>query len=362
MTEDVYRKLARVLDTLPNGFPASESGIEMQILKRIFRPDEAELFCDLRLTFETAPQIAERTGRPLEGLEKTLSTMWKRGQIFGVYLDGTKMFRMVPWVFGIYEFQLPHLDRELAEMCEEYMLNSYGKQFLKETPQFMQVVPVEREIQASHEALTYEKVSSIIETGRSFMLNECICKKEQGLLDHPCEKPLHVCMGIAPVPGVFKETKVGRPITKQEAYDVLSKSEENALVHLTWNVQDGHFFICNCCGCCCGVLRGINDLGFPASQVVNSYYYAVIDPDACTQCGVCKDERCQVSAIEEGPEANRVIREKCIGCGLCVSTCASEAIQLVRKPQDELVAPPRDEMAWYEERARKRGVDFSAYK
>jgi Fe-S-cluster-containing hydrogenase component 2 len=361
MTDAVYEKLATVLDTLPNGFPRTESGVEMKILERIFRPEDAELFCDLRLTFETPEQIAERTGRPLEGLAEHLTEMWKRGQVFGIYMGGMKMFRMVPWAFGIYEFQLPHMDRELAEMCEEYM-TAYGKQFFSETPQLMQVIPIEREIPAKHEALTYQKVSSIIENGQSFAVNECICKKEQGVLDHPCEKPLHVCLAIAPVPGVFKETQVTRPISKEEAYRILEVSEEEGLVHLTWNVQNGHFFICNCCGCCCGVLRGITDMNIPASKVVNSYYYAETDPDECVACGTCKDERCQVNAIEEGEEFYQVVRERCIGCGLCVTTCPSEAIRLVPRPDEEVETPPVNETAWYEERGKKRGVDYSAYK
>jgi len=362
MNDEVYRKLAKVLDTLPNGFPATESGVEIKLLKKIFTPEQADLFCDLRLTFETAEQIAERTGRPLEGLEEILTTMWERGGVFGVNFGGVKMFKMVPWAFGIYEFQLPHMDRELAEMCEEYM-KVFGQEFFENTPQLMQVIPIEKEIQATHEALTYEKVSSVIENGQSFMVNECICKKEQGLLDNPCEKPLEVCLAIAPVPGVFDNNPLGgRAISKEEAYEVLRKSEEAGLVHLTWNVESGHFFICNCCGCCCGVLRGINDLGIAASTVVNSYYYAEIDPDECVACGTCADERCQVNAIEEGEEAYRVIREKCIGCGLCVTTCPSEAIRLVRKPPEEVVPPPKDEDAWFEERGRQRGVDFSGYK
>jgi electron transport complex protein RnfB len=362
MNDEVYRKLAKVLDTLPNGFPATESGLEIKLLKKIFTPEQADLFCDLRLTFETAEQIAERTGRPLEGLEEILTTMWERGGVFGVNFGGVKMFKMVPWAFGIYEFQLPHMDRELAEMCEEYM-KVFGQEFFENTPQLMQVIPIEKEIQATHEALTYEKVSSVIENGQSFMVNECICKKEQGLLDNPCEKPLEVCLAIAPVPGVFDNNPLGgRAISKEEAYEVLRKSEEAGLVHLTWNVESGHFFICNCCGCCCGVLRGINDLGIAASTVVNSYYYAEIDPDECVACGTCADERCQVNAIEEGEEAYRVIREKCIGCGLCVTTCPSEAIRLVRKPPEEVVPPPKDEDAWFEERGRQRGVDFSGYK
>ena len=75
MSEDVYSNLAKVLDTLPNGFPATESGVEIKLLMKIFRPEDAELFCDLRLKFETAQQVSERTGRPLEGLEEHLSEM-----------------------------------------------------------------------------------------------------------------------------------------------------------------------------------------------------------------------------------------------------------------------------------------------
>jgi hypothetical protein len=72
MSEEAYQNLAKVLDTIPNGFPSTESGVEIKLLKKIFTPEEADLFCDLRLTFETAEQIAERTDRPLEGLEEKL--------------------------------------------------------------------------------------------------------------------------------------------------------------------------------------------------------------------------------------------------------------------------------------------------
>ena len=88
MTDEVYHKLAKVLDTLPNGFPATKNGIEIKILKKIFALEEADLFCDLRLTPEAAEQIAGRTGRPLEGLEEKLTSMWDRGEVFGSHPDG----------------------------------------------------------------------------------------------------------------------------------------------------------------------------------------------------------------------------------------------------------------------------------
>lgn len=361
MSDTVYRKLAAILDTLPNGFPSTEDGVELRLLEKIFRPEDAEFFGQLRLVFETPGQIAQRAGRPLEEVEAHLKEMWRRGQIFGVAFKGLKLYKMVPWAFGIYELQLPHMDRELAELSEAYM-PVFGRQFLSGGPPLMQVVPIEREIPAEQQALTYERVSSIIEKGQAFLLNECICKKEQGLLGHPCAKPLEVCLAIAPVPGVFDGSKIGRVLTREEAYGVLEKAEEAGLVHLTWNIEDGHFFICNCCGCCCGILRGINELGIPAGLVVNSHYFASIDPDACVACGICKDERCQVGAIEEVEGGYRVLKERCIGCGLCVGTCPTGAVQLVRKPPEEVIPPPKDERAWFEERGRRRGVDFSAYR
>jgi NAD-dependent dihydropyrimidine dehydrogenase PreA subunit len=361
MDESVFYKLAKVLDTLPNGFPATESGIEIEILKKIFRPEDAELFCDLRLTLETAEQIAKRTGRPPEGLEEKLLQMKQRGQIFSVELGNVKLFRMFPWIFGIYEFQLPFMTRELAQMCEKYQ-TTWGRMFVEGGVPFMQVVPVEKEIPVKQEALTYEKVSSVIENGKAFLLNECICKKEKMLLGHPCTKPLEVCLAIAPLPGFFDKSPTGRVISKAEAYEVLRKSEEAGLVHMTSNFQSGNFFICNCCGCCCGPLQAINKLGASPSSSVNSYYFARIDPDQCVACGICAEERCQVKAIREAEGTYQVEKDRCIGCGLCISTCPSGAIRLVRKQPEEQIFPPKDEMAWYEERARRRGVDFSRYK
>ena len=361
MADEIYHKLARVLDTLPNGFPATESGVEIKLLKRIFTPEQADLFCDLRLTFETAQQVSERTGRPLEGLERQLKDMGKAGQLFSINFGGIRVFKMLPWVFGIYEFQLGRLDKEFALLVEEYA-PFFGQQFYSQTPQLMRVVPVEKEISGQQEVISYEKISDLIEQNQSFLVNDCICKKERELLGHPCDRPVQVCLAMAPVPNVFKKYPTGREITKQEAHDLIKMTEEEGLVHLTYNVQGGNYFICNCCKCCCGVLRSINELGIPASMVINSNYYAEIDPEKCVSCGICSDERCQVGAIEEGADAYRIIRERCIGCGLCVSTCPSEAIRLVHKGADQIAQPPVTEDAWFEERGRMRGVDFSRYK
>jgi H+/Na+-translocating ferredoxin:NAD+ oxidoreductase subunit B len=361
MDEEIYRKLARVLDTLPNGFPATESGVEIQLLKNIFTPEQADLFCDLRLSFETPEQIAERTGRPLEGLEGKLKVMRNAGQLFAIDFGGVWIFKMLPWVFGIYEFQNARMDRSFAELNEGYR-EIYGRQFFSKSPQLMQVLPIEKEIPVYQEALSYQKVSTLIEQSQSFLVNDCVCKKERGLLGHPCDRPLQVCLALAPVPGVFDKSPQGRVLDKEEAYDLLKKTEEWGLVHLTANMQGGHFYICNCCSCCCGVLNAINKMGIPASKVINSHYYAKIEPEKCLQCGICADERCQVKAIAEEEKVYRIDPEKCIGCGLCISTCSGQAIQLLHKERDQIVTPPINEEAWFDERGRVRGVNFSKYR
>jgi electron transport complex protein RnfB len=360
MNDDGYYKLSKVLDTLPNGFPSTEGGVEIRLLKKIFTLEQADLFCDMRLTFETVEEIAKRTGRPLEGLEDRLISMGEMGQLFMIELGETRFFKMLPWVFGIYEFQLGRIDREFAELSDEYG-PVYAKQFFSKTPQLMQVLPIEEKIALQQEALPYEKVSTIIENGQAFLVNECICKKERGLLDNPCNRPVGVCLAVAPIPGVFDKSPFGTIISKDEAYALLRKAEEECLVHLTGNVQVGQIYICNCCKCCCGVLRAINEFGIPASMVINSHYYAEIDSEVCIGCGVCANERCQVGAIEE-EESCKIIQDRCIGCGLCITTCPVGAIQLVHKNPEQSVSPPFNDDVWLEERGRLRGVDFTAYK
>jgi Uncharacterized Fe-S center protein len=361
MSDEIYHTLAKVLDTLPNGFPATESGVEIKILKKIFSPEDVELFCDMRLNFETAKQVASRTGRPLDGLEGRLVAMWNKGQLFGVKLGRTHIFKMIPWVFGIYEFQLGRFDKELAELCEQYAPD-FVNQFYSQMPQLMQTLPIEALLSSDNEPLPYERVSSIVENGKAFLVNDCVCKKERALIGKPCSRPMQVCLAIAPIPKVFDNSPQGRVITKEEAYALLKQCEEDGLVHFTSNVQFGQFYICNCCECCCGVLRSINEGGMPVSHVVNAHYYAVIDAEKCTACGTCADKRCQVHAVEAGEGASRIIREKCIGCGLCITTCPGEAIRLTHKDKKELVLPPQTENDWNDERGRRRGVDFTQYK
>jgi Pyruvate/2-oxoacid:ferredoxin oxidoreductase delta subunit len=359
MSGDVYRKLANVLDTLPNGFPATDDGLEIEILEKIFTPEEAALFCDLRLSFESPLQIAERTGRPLDGLDEMLTRMWEKGQIEGAALGPTQIFRMLPWVVGIWEMQVGRLDAELARLGDAYY-EHFGPQLFGQGPRVMRTIPIERDATPTQQALSYASVSGIIEANQSFAVAECVCRKQKQLLDEGCDHPLEVCLGVASESDLFENQSWGRPISKQDAYALLDKAEDAGLVHLTTNLGEGPSFICSCCGCCCVALKAITKLGL--TDVINSDFYCAIDADLCSSCGDCGNGICQVNAISEGEEAYFVDRSLCIGCGVCIDTCDIAAMALVQKPAAERIAPPADDDAWREERGRLRGVDFSAYK
>jgi Fe-S-cluster-containing hydrogenase component 2 len=48
--------------------------------------------------------------------------------------------------------------------------------------------------------------------------------------------------------------------------------------------------------------------------------------------------------------------DRCIGCGLCVTTCPSGAMKLVRKGEDQLRVPPTSNAEQMMHLAQKRGM------
>jgi ferredoxin len=159
-----------------------------------------------------------------------------------------------------------------------------------------------------------------------------------------------MCMNVSPV------ERPARPddMTQEEALAMLDRTEEVGLVHTVSNVVKGVFYVCNCCGCCCGILRGITQYGIRES-VARANYAASIDADSCSACGVCA-QRCQVGAISGRDGTYAVDASLCIGCGLCATGCPTGAAALSRRPDAEMVHPPADFEAWEKARLRSRGL------
>ena len=86
MADDIYKRLAEHLDNLPGGFPPTESGVEIRILKRLFTPEEAEFALQLTLIPEEARVIAHRAKVTIRDAEVRLESMAKKGLVFRVEL------------------------------------------------------------------------------------------------------------------------------------------------------------------------------------------------------------------------------------------------------------------------------------
>ena len=103
---DVFKRLAKKLDKLPQGFPATESGVELEILRKIFAPEDAEMALRMKPMPETVERIAQRLGRPEDEMLAVLDGMADRGQIGSFKLKGKQRYALMPFVVGIFEFQL----------------------------------------------------------------------------------------------------------------------------------------------------------------------------------------------------------------------------------------------------------------
>lgn len=362
---DVYKLLAKKLDELPNGYPQTEEAVELEILKRIYTPEEAEMALKIRPVPETVDQIAKRIGKPVDEMQAILDDMVLKGQIGPLKKDGKQMYKLFPFAIGIYEFQFlrkdktPEQRREFMELCEQYF-PYLGMTLVGIEPAVTRVVPVTQDVKKDLQVQRYEDIRRMVAEAKSFMLQDCMCRTEQGLLGNRCKYPLDVCLNFSTEENAYERyPQLGKVISKEEAFKVIDRVEEAGLVHLTYNVGEGHDFVCACCSCCCGMLRAVKEFGIPTA-VAKSNFVAEINAEECTGCGICKDERCQMDAIVDEEEQYRVVAERCIGCGACVPACPAEAVALVRKPQAERDEPPADLADWGRKRAAARGIDIEA--
>lgn len=349
MTEESYDKLADALDTLPNGFPRTDSGVEIAILKKIFSPEEAFIACQLSRKRESHNIIAERLRLPANTIKVKLTEMAKRGLIRHNVQNGKSQFRLAPFIIGIFEAQLENMDHQMAHLVEEYFFEGGAEGIMKPQPALHRIIPAQDAVK-SEWILPYDDIKNILKANNIFSVQKCVCRVQQDHLSRRCNSPLDICLTFS---SRERPTRPG-DISKKEALTLLDKAEEIGLVHSVSNVMEGLGYICNCCSCCCAVLRGITDFGIEDS-VAYSNYYSEIDTDECTGCGVCKD-RCQVNAISMEDKVAVVNRRRCIGCGLCSTGCPTDAAQLQLKPEDERINPPFDFETWEFQRLRNRGL------
>lgn len=343
-----FKKLAERLDQIPNGFPRTESGVELKLLAKLFTPEEASLASNLSLELKSVKDIASFQGADEPEVKSLLIGMVKKGLIDMKRKEGEGfVFCLIPFVVGFYERQNAKIDKEFAELFEAYYKESFHKTMLI-NPSVHRVIPIEKTIPVRTDVMPYEKASTYLDDARSWGVLDCICRVQQKLIGKGCDHPVENCLVFSTRPGAFDRTDDIRAISKEEALEILAEADREGLVHATANTQAEVNYICNCCTCSCGVLRGMVEYG-NTDIIARSDFYAVVDPDLCSSCEDCLD-RCQFNALKMVDDICTVYTALCVGCGLCVTACPTEALSLGLKSEADLSPPAFSEEEWREKR------------
>lgn len=340
MSEIIYDRLIDKLNQFPAGARKSKKFVEL--LKTLFTEDEATVGADMPILPTPLPAIAENLGRDEQELNPILESMANKGLVYHRDQEGVDIYSLFPLVPGIFELQfmkgeVSEHTRNLARIFEEMYDTGWAEDLFASKTQLARVVIMEQEIPSGVEVFPYEKVSKFIDESDYLALSVCYCRHEKELLGKSCGRPKDTCLTFGRFAKYVVERGFGRHITKQEAYKILDMSEAEGLVHLSDNNQNRINFICNCCGCCCGILGGITRLHKPHA-VATSHFVVSIDGDTCVACEACVD-RCHFDALTVN-EVSEVDPEKCLGCGLCNMVCPTESLSMVRR--EEIIEPKRD--------------------
>lgn len=349
---DIYEQLRQRLDDMATGYPATESKVEIRLLKRLFTEAEAELFTHLSPLLQSPADVAQQLNRDQTGISDMMEQMAKKGLLFRKRKDDSVRYAAVPWVVGIFEFQVKSMDKGFARDNEDYFHEAFGRTIQAFKTPVLRTIPVNRQLVADYPVAPYEDVVGIIEKQDRIAVTPCVCRAMANLAERGCEKPTENCFSFGSHADYYVENGMGRYIDNAEALEIVKKSEESGLVMQPFNSQKAGG-MCSCCGDCCGVLRSLKLQPKPAESV-QSNYFAEVDDGECTGCETCL-ERCQMEAIEIVDGIAVIELDRCIGCGLCVTTCPVEAIQLIQKPEAEQYVPPRSGAETYIRIAQERG-------
>ncbi|MHA2224575.1 MAG: ATP-binding protein [Candidatus Hodarchaeales archaeon] len=357
-TLDTYKQLAETLNKIPNGYPKSKDGLTyLKILEWIFTEDEADLASQMKLMGETIEELSNRLNKPISGFKEKIEKMVKQGQIQAIDTSTGRRYGLMPFIGGIFEEQLNRMDSEFAQLMGEYLEQFQDEHIFNTEPAFFRIIPINEVIKPELIIYPFEQAHTIIEQAKSWGIRECICKERQRLLGNPCKYPKTVCLNFSKKADAFENHSITRPITKEQALFYLQKAEEAGLIHNSMNVKSGHYMLCNCCTCCCGILQAVSKWNYPLAYVKSNFQIEV-KSDLCKGCGTCV-ERCQFEALEVNEEICSVKPERCVGCGVCAITCTNDALSLVALENPIQTSPPATLRDWMAQKALSRNVDPS---
>ena len=217
MTQDIFRKLQKQLDQYSLGFPATESGIEIEILKRLFSEQDVRMFLNLTPLLETPEKIAGRLNQPVGEVTEKLVDMASRGLLFTLKRGDTIKYGAIPFVHGVFEFQTTRIDRDLVVLLKKYIDEEFEKAMLDSSASFLRTIPVQHSLDVKHNVASYEDASEILKNVKKIVVTDCMCRKSANLIDEGCGKPLEVCFMFGSMGQYYLDHNMGRELGIDEA-------------------------------------------------------------------------------------------------------------------------------------------------
>jgi NAD-dependent dihydropyrimidine dehydrogenase PreA subunit len=347
-TTGPYDRLQQRLDRMPTGAP--DTPALRRILQLLFRPEEAELAAQLP-SLIAVDQLADRLGRDRAELDATLTDMASRGLVLDLEHRGRRWVSLAPVVIGFFEFTFMRTRddapmEELAERFHEYLFDDEDHTFAHAV--FRGSVQIGRSLvreealppEPPTEVLPWERATAIVADATSVAVSLCPCRTHAGLLGLACDAPVRTCLSLGGAAEALVRAGLAEPVTTEEGLAILAEAKAAGLAQTADNVQRRVGYICNCCGCCCGMMQAIRSAGIH-DAIVSSNWVAETDLEACRGCLHGCVAACPVDAIarvdSEGRGRRRywalVDAERCLGCGVCVDACRFEARRMVPREQ-----------------------------
>jgi len=349
MKTDIYQHLCKTLAQRGGRYPGIDVPEFYALMKELFTPQEAEIYCAIPRGFNPPSTIANAMNKPEDEVTAILETMADKGLCTAGTFENSTFYGAPRLVPGIFECQFmrgtsTEKDRKLAKLIHAYKAAVDKIQGPpKVTFPTTRVIPVDKKIEVGNTIHTYDQVASYIEKYEPISVSTCFCRHEAKLIDPEdhCGKPDEVCMQFGIGAQFIIDRNMGRPVTKDEAIKILQLAEDAGLVHASVNRQEIDF-LCNCCSCHCMILK--TALAQPKPGIsLNSGFQPVWDVELCTACETCI-ENCPTEALAMGAQdVLQVNLDRCIGCGVCASGCPEDAIAL--ETRADIEAPPSDRKA-----------------
>ena len=292
---------------------------EYRILEPIVDDDMCKVMLHMKLdTPRTTEELAKRCKASVEWTREQLDKLNVAGVCRTMEgLNGAKAGWYYPiWVPGIMEGILSNNEQcerypDLGACFEEYTRRRIAMvapvlQNGKQGMMFMRVMPVMSAIENNSKTASYDEVRTLIEKASAISVGPCSCRRSRRLIGEGCgHLEEDMCMYLNDNAINYSRLGTHRLITKEEAYEILKRAEDNGLVHeinQTPGFEDTTA-ICNCCGCSCYALRIANY--FRSAKSIQSNFLAKVDKNKCVACGQCV-ENCQTNALKLGQKCSTV--------------------------------------------------------